>query len=174
MQALIAGETDNRDRYTFYTGYYEYDAFITIIDAQPGEDVSLEADDVYVRSGNDSENDIRIGHSMYVHCVDSLGNPIQNKTIQVHDNTGLTYYTQTDQNGIAKLVLLDYALVKPLGDASSSKEMRSDHTASISGFKTLPLPTNITGNESNPYTLNFGGKADVSQRPSNPSNLRIR
>lgn len=174
VQSLIAGETDNRDRYTFYTGYYEYDGFITIIDAQLGPDVSMEPADVYVRSGSGSENDIKIGHSMYVHCVDSLGNPIKNKTIQVHDNTGLTFYTQTDNSGNARLELMDYALVKPLGDASSTKETRSGHTASISGFKTVSLPANITGNENNPYTLNFGGQTEVSDAPSKPSNLRIR
>ncbi|MCD4730170.1 MAG: hypothetical protein K8R74_06205 [Bacteroidales bacterium] len=167
---LIAGETDDRERYTFYTGYYEYDGFITIIDARLGSGVGMEAEDVYVRSGSGSENNIKIGHSMYVNCIDSQGNSIRNKTIQVHDNSGLTYHSQTDNNGIAKLELLDYVLVKPDGAASSSKEMSSDHTVKIPGFDSVLLPTDIKDNEDNPYVLNFGG----TSAPSGPSNLRIR
>lgn len=174
VRRLISGQPNNRDRRTFFTGYYVYDAFITLIDTKLAADVGLDVTDVYVQSAEGSEVNILIGHSLYVKALDANGNPIPNRPVYVNDNTGNTFIGQTNSSGIAKLELIDYTLVKARNVSTVRKDTRSGHMATIAGLGTVNLPTNITDNINNPYELHFSGTIDVGTiPPSIPKRLRI-
>ncbi len=174
VQRLISGQPNNRERSTFFTGYYVYDAFITLMDTKHAADVGLDVADVYVQTAEGSENNILIGHSLYVKALDANGNPIPNRPVYVKDNTGNTFTGQTNNSGVARLELIDYALVKARNASTVRKETRSDHQATIAGLGTVSLPTDITDNASNPYELHFSGTIDVGAiPPAIPKGLRI-
>ena len=172
--SLVSGVPNNNGRHTFYTGYYNYDSFIEIINGYLGSGVTMDIADVYVETSSGSAIEIAIGHFLHVIAQDSNGNSIVNKTISVHDNTGQVYSGQTNNSGLATLELIDHVLLKSDAGSSVSKADRTGHYATIAGHGSVTLPLAIAQNENNPYVLRFGGSAvPDTDPPEKPKNLRV-
>lgn len=113
-------------------------------------------DDYYFLSNDTAaELGFSVGHSMYIQAKDDSGNILSNQIISIYDNYGLDTSYTTNSQGIAKIELLEYSVTKPVGTSVNSKNMRSGHQASISGYNNVDLPLNITDNQSSPLVLNF-------------------
>ena len=171
VQNLIGGQPDNRQHSTFYSGYWTYDSYITLIDSKLQPGVSMEPSDVYLETSSGSDNVIIIGHSIYIKALGPSNNEITNTEIEVHDNKGVSYKTRTNANGIAVLELINYELNNSESEGTISKYTRTSHSASIDGRGSVTLPIDITNNENNPYILSFGG--NPISAPSTPSGLLI-
>jgi len=170
IQGLISGVSDNKSRKTFFTGYWIYDAFITMLDTSIQGQVGMETSDVYVLSAEKSRNNIKIGHSLYILAKNQSGVPLANQNIVVSDSSG-TYNTSTNSAGIAKLELIDYVLIKQNDSGAVTKEIRNGHTATISG-QTYTLPLTIANNKDNPYLLGSDSSPEVGP-PAKPTGLKI-
>jgi len=171
---FLSGQPNDRNRHTFYAGYVDYDSYITIIDAKPQQDVSLDVNDIYLETKAGNEIAIEIGHSLYIQAKDANGNNIANKTITVSDNSGLTFTGRTDGSGKARLELIEYVLQKSENEDAVSKVARTAHTASIAGVGSVSLPLNVKNDEADPYVINFtGGVTPDNEPPAKPKNLRI-
>lgn len=168
----LSGVSNNQNRHTFYTGYYIYDGFVTLIDNMLGTDVHMEPSDVYVYTPSGTVQ-LDIGHSLWIIAQDTLGNIIRNKEIIITDNSGRLFTANIDNYGLARLELIDYALRKEPNTSTVNKIIRNSHVANILELGSVNIPINIFNNINNPYILIFPCKVQSTNPPSKPRGVLV-
>ena len=160
LDSMIVGVSDNvGSRNTFHTNYYINNGYITVLDSDLGDGVSMSnTSDVTPSSDNTGGIlELRIGHSLWVNAKDSLNNNIVSETITVSDSTGTTFTGTTNASGIARLELIDHQFDKANGNNTVTKAARTSHQANIDGYDSVELSLEDEGTEGSPKVLNFGG-----------------
>ena len=153
----------NEERYhTIQSGYYDHDNVNNVFIDSIFENGA--GYDEIKFMGRTNRCDLSVGHSLYVIVLDSKGAPMTYKDIDVTDSYSITFSARTDEEGKARLELLEYTTVAVAEAYNQALETinHTDHIATISGYPPVGLPTYMTDNEDNPYILQFGAGVSIS------------
>lgn len=163
------------DYLTIKIGYWNWNSNDNLfIDCTLGDDVSFDNNSFEGTEGG-GNRDYSVGHSLHIVAQDIYSEPLANSTIEVHDNTGLTFAGTTDSQGFAKLELLEYTYAALAGETSSMKTARLEHFFQTESYQPFVLGSDIFGTRNepeNPILIIFNSSDDI-QAPGVPRNPRI-
>ncbi len=153
------------DYHTIQIGYWDLPSYGNLfIDNEVSGGADL-ADNLFVfgeDQGNESpitpEESVlnySVGHSLYVQAQ-SGGTAIANATISIHDNTGTTFEGTTDENGRARLELLEKTYELSLETSFDDIEIEhSLHEVRIDGYAAIEVDLDTSSTEDSPQILSF-------------------